>query len=530
MDKQGLMERLLNTSRLDRRSFMVGATALGMSAASASTMWSTAAKATPKKGGFMKVGIAGGASSDTLNPATYDATFMITLGNSTRNNVTEVGPDNSLQGALAESWGSSPDAKTWSFKLRKGVEWHNGKSLEPDDIIASLNLHRGPDTKSGAKGVLADIADIKADGKDHVVFTLNNGNADFPFLLTDYHLNIVPAKDGEADWSSGIGTGAYTLEEFKPGISGRVKLFANRWQQDVGFVDEAELLLVSDSNARQNGLTTGALHAINRVNLKTLHLLKQNSNVRVLGVKGRLHHCMAMNSELDPYKSNDIRLALKYAINREEYLKKILYGYGSIGNDNPIGPAYRYHAADIPQRAYDPDKARFHLKKAGVDGLKVDLSAADFLFSGAVDAAVLYRAQAAKAGIDINVVREASDGYYSNVWMVKPWYLSYWGSRATEDLMLSVAYLSSASWNETRVKNERLDKLIVAARAELDESKRAQMYRDAQLLISNEGGIVIPAFADMMHAVSSKVGTSENIGGSWDLDGGHCVKRWWLNA
>jgi hypothetical protein len=224
MEQRDILGTMLADKRTTRRDFLVSATALGLTAATASTMWGKAAKAAPIKGGHMKIGIGGGATSDSLDPATFDATFMITTGNSFRDNVTEIGPDNSLQGALVESWEPSDDAKTWVFKLRKGVEWHNGKSLEPEDIIASLNLHRGEESKSGAKGVVAGIEDIKADGKDGVIFTLKDSDADFPYILTDYHLNIVPAKDGKADWQAGVGTGAYTLESFEPGVKAEVKL------------------------------------------------------------------------------------------------------------------------------------------------------------------------------------------------------------------------------------------------------------------------------------------------------------------
>ncbi len=530
MEQEDILSTILADKRTTRREFLAGATALGLSATAASAMWSRAAKAAPTKGGHMKIGIGGGATSDSLDPATFDATFMITTGNSFRNNVTEIGPDNALQGALVQSWEPSDDAKTWTFKLRKGVEWHDGKSLEPEDIIVSLNLHRGEDSKSGAKGVVAGIEDIKADGTDGVIFTLKSSDADFPYILTDYHLNIVPAKDGKADWQAGVGTGAYTLEHFEPGVRSELKLNPNRWQQDVGFVETAEVLLVNDPGARQNGVVTGGLHGMNRVDLKTIGLIQREPNVRILDVPGRLHHVFPMNMEVAPFDNNDVRLAMKYAIDREEYLQKILKGYGVLGNDSPIGPPYRYYASDIPQRAYDPDKARHHLKKAGLESVQVNLSSADFLFSGAVDAAVLYQSHAAKAGIEINVDRRPSDGYYTDTWMVDPWYTSYWGTRATEDMILSIAYLSTASWNETRHKDERLDKLIIEARGELDEQKRSEMYRDVQLIIRDEGGVVVPAFANMVMAVGANVGTSDNIGASWDLDGGHCVKRWWLTG
>src|SRR5438105_3599223 len=106
------------------------------------------------------------------------------------NNLTEIGPDGQLVSELAESIEPSKDAKSWAFKLRKGVTFHNGKTLDADDVVASLNHHRGPDSKSAAKTIVSTIADVRADDKSTVIITLQSGSADFPVLCTDYHLVI----------------------------------------------------------------------------------------------------------------------------------------------------------------------------------------------------------------------------------------------------------------------------------------------------------------------------------------------------
>ena len=103
--------------------------------------------------------------------------------------------------------------------MQKGVEFHNGKSFTSEDVVASLNHHLGEDSKSAAKGILSSVVSIEADGKHGVVIKLSGGNADLPFLLTDYHLNMCPAnKDGSIDWQSGIGTGGYVLKQNDPGV------------------------------------------------------------------------------------------------------------------------------------------------------------------------------------------------------------------------------------------------------------------------------------------------------------------------
>ncbi len=533
MERDDILKRILRDRHMTRREFLVGATALGLTVPAASAMWSTAAKATPKSGGHMKAGVSGANTADSLDPTTFNDTFMLTVGFSVRDNLTAVASDNSVEGAAAESWEPSDDAATWVFDLRKGVEFSNGKSLDAEDVIASINLHRGEGSKSGAKGVVAGIDEIVADGKGKVVFKLKSGDADFPYILTDYHLNILPSKDGEVDPQSAAGTGAYILEDFEPGVRASLRLNPNRWQQDVGFVATAELIAINDANSRQTALVTGEVDAITKPDLKTIHMLKQNKAIQIVDVPGRLWHAAIMHVDTAPFDDKDLRLALKYAIDREEYLQKVLRGYGTLGNDNPIGQAFRYYADDIPQRAYDPDKARHHLKKAGYENTQLDLHAGE-VFPGAVSAAELYQQQAAKAGVNINIVRHPADGYWSEVWNVVPFSMVWWGPRITEDLILSLAFLGGTSWNDTHINIDRLDKLIIGARAELDDNKRADMYREIQLIIRDEGGDVVPAFANLVQAVSNKVGVPKSsaggweIAGSWELDGGHFVKRWWL--
>ncbi len=284
-------------------------------------------------------------------------------------------------------------------------------------MVATINHHLGEQSKSAAKAILASIEEVKADGKDTVVFTMKEGNADFPYIVSDYHVAIMPAKDGKLEPQSGVGTGGYVLESYEPGVRTVLKRNPNYWKEGRAHFDEAEVLVITDVVARTNALTTDETDVMDRVDIKTVHLLARNKDLRIEETSGTQHFTFAMRTDTAPFDNNDVRLALKYAVDREALLQTILRGHGVLGNDHPIGRSNRFHAGELEQRTYDPDKARFHLKNAGLSSLKVDLSAADAAFPGAVDAAVLYKEHAAKPGIEINVVREPNDGYWSNVWM-----------------------------------------------------------------------------------------------------------------
>ena len=524
-----LIKKILKDKRTTRREFMGGALAIGMSVPAASLMWSQAHAATPKRGGHLKAGIDDFNTVDTLDPTTFLATTMVMISRAFRDSLVEVGQDNSAQPGLAESWEASADAKTWRFKLRKGVTFADGKSLTTEDVINSINVHRGDDSKSGAKGVFAGITDVTADGSDVIVVTLADPNADFPFLMTDYHMNVVPTRDGKADLLSKEGTGLYKLIDFRPGIGAKLERNPNAWQSEFGFFDSAEIITIHDSTAREFALTNQEVDVINRPVQATLSLLKQVPYLDIVNVKSNYAFTHPMKMDQAPFNNNEFRQALKLATPRQEFVDKILHGYGEIGNDQPLGPMFNNYDPSITTD-YDLDKAKSLIKKAGLEGLKFDIHTADTAYPGAVDAAQIFSQSFAKIGVSMNVVREPNDGYWSNVWNKKPFSSCNWGARPVEDMILSLAYTSDAAWNDTGIAIERVDQLVKSARGELDTVKRQAMYSEVQRLISTQGGTLIPAFGNDLAVKNKKIGIGPNIGGGWEMDGGHFIKRWWMNG
>ncbi|MDI3336086.1 ABC transporter substrate-binding protein [Defluviimonas aestuarii] len=514
------------TGGLSRRGLLKGATALG-AAGLILPASVRKAMAEPKRGGVLRIALASGNTTDSLDPATWDSTFVQSFNTARCNTLTEIAPDGTLVGELAESWEASADAVTWTFKIREGVTFHSGKAMTVDDVVASINYHRGEESKSAAKPYVDPITDIKADGQN-VVITLSGGNADFPFILADYHLVVLPSADGKIDVTTTDGTGAYVLDSFEPGVSVKMSRNPNYFKSDRAWFDGIDALSIVDAAARQNALITGEVDVIDGVDLNTVSLLERAPGIKVLPVTGNQHFVFPMDTRLSPYDNNNIRQALKYGLDRDELVEKILRGFGSAGNDHPIGRGQRYFNTELEQKTYDPDKAKFYLKEAGMDSISVQLSAADAAFSGAVDSAVLYAERAAAAGINIEVVREPSDGYWDNVWMKKPFCASYWGGRPTEDLMFSVAYSAGAPWNDSFWDHARFNELLVSARSELDDDKRRQMYWEMQDICANEGGVVIPMFASYVNAHSDKVGVPEVIGTNQGLDGLRLYERWWF--
>ncbi|HXP74568.1 MAG TPA: ABC transporter substrate-binding protein [Stellaceae bacterium] len=512
---------------LDRRQLLLGG------AATALALWPGAglhAQTAPKTGGRLRLGLSHANTNDDYDPATWGTSAIVNIGlwGAVYNNLAEIGPDGQVVPELAETIEASEDAKTWTFKLRKGVVFHDGKTLDSGDVVASLNHHRGADSKSAAKGLVSAIVDVKADGKDTVVVTLKEGSADFPVLCTDYHLVIGAVRDDKINWDACNGTGGYKFDSYQAGVRMMLKRNPGYWKAGRAHFDEVELLALIDPAARMNAIVAGEVDAINRVDLKAFKFLERNQDIVIEETTGTQHFTLPMFTDVAPFSDSNIRLALKHAIDREALVRTILFGHGRPGNDSPITPANRYFAADIPIRQYDPEKAKFYLKEAGQSSLKVDLFAADAAFNGAVDTAILFKEHAAKAGIEINVVREPNDGYWTNVWLKKPFVMCYWAGRPTEDWMFSQVYAKGAAWNDTHWPNERFNQLLLAARAELDTAKRQTMYHEMQQLVRDDGGVIIPMYANYVDARSKKIARGPAIGSNYDLDGWKCIERWWM--
>jgi len=524
-DRDDWMMREIARGAMNRREFIQLSIATGLSVVAAERAF--AAAAPPKKGGTFKMASGYGATKDTLDPATWRDPFNADVGQILGNCLVSIDQTNAVQPDLAESFEPSDGAKKWAFKLKKGVSFHNGKSLGADDVVATFNYHRNPKSKSVIRSALVDILDVKADGPETVIVTLRDPNADFPYVVSDFHLPIFAAKDGGIDFASGVGTGPFVLEKFEPGAKLTAKRNPDYHHSEGPWFDEIELSSIADAGARQNALLSGQVHYIDRVDLRQVAALKRRREIKVTDVTGFGHYVAPMNCMAKPFDDLNVRQAIKYAINRDDLVHRVLYGFGAPGDDNPISPALRFAVSPEPKYKYDPEKAKALLKASGITTLKVDLSASDVAFPGALDAAYLMKASAHKAGIEINVIKEPPDSYWDVVWMKKPWSVSYWSGRTTVDAMFSTAYAADAMWNDTFWTNTKFNDLLKAARAELDDKKRADMYTEMQQIVHDDGGAVVLMFNDFVAAHSAKLAHGD-LNSNAEHDGGLIFQRWWM--
>lgn len=489
---------------ISRRDVMQKLLAGGMLASTAGgllTYAGTAFAQTPKKGGKIRVAVGAGSTADTLDPAKggniadYVRHFMF------YNRLTSIDTKLTPQMELAESV-TTKDGVLWTVKLRKDVNFHDGKPLTSADVVYSLLRHKNPATASKAKTVADEFEDIKATGPNELQIKLVSANVDLAAILGTSHFSII--KDGTTDFSTAIGTGPYKCKEFRPGVRSISARNDNYWKPGKPYLDEIEYFSIPDEAARVNALLSGDVQLINAPNPRSASSFTPESGCTLFESKTGHYTDLIMRDNLGPVKNPDFVLAMKYMQDREQIRKVAMRGYGTIGNDQPVLPSSRFYFAGLPQRAFDLDKAKFHLQKSGMAGATLPLVASTAA-TGSVDMAQIMQLSAQKIGLNLDIKRMPADGYWSNHWAKHPLSFGNINPRPTVDLMFTLFFKSNSPTNESGWKNEKFDQLLEVARGETNEAKRKQMYADMQVMVHEHGGIGIPMFINSLDGFTNKL-------------------------
>jgi peptide/nickel transport system substrate-binding protein len=510
---------------ISRREFLGVATALAGSTATLAGAARAAEMHTTdpvKKGGLLRLGLAGAGPSDALDPVAYADTVMIVAGRGLFNGLIELAADGGLKPELATSWESKDGARSWIVSLRKGVKFSNGQEFAADDAIYSLNRHRGE--KSLAARDLKPIVEIKKLDKYQFQISLQAPDADFPYVLTDGRLLMTP--DGFKDWGKPIGTGGFTLDKFEPGVRIALKKSPDYWRagEGRGNLDAAEITVLGENSERVNALVAGQVDVINRIDPRTVPLLQKTPRMEIVLAVSNWHPVMAMQCDKPPYDNPDVRLALKYATDRTQLLKYLVNGYGALGNDHPIPPNDPYFNKDLTQRKYDPDRAAFYLKRSGLVDPPIVLQSSEAAFDGATGLAALWAANAGKAGVKADVRKSPVEGFWESVWLKEPFVESYWRSGPAATQILANAYAAGAALNETHWKNDRFERLLADAKGETEEAKRKTYIWEMQSVLRDDGGAIIPFFRDWIDGHRDNVGGHSPHGG-FELDNGYILDK-----
>ncbi|WP_296741182.1 ABC transporter substrate-binding protein [Mesorhizobium sp.] len=456
---------------------------------------------TPKKGGHVRVAGWSSSTADTLDPAKASTAVDYIRSCCCYNRLSTLDENGQLQFELAESI-KSDDAKTWTIKLKPGVHFHDGKALSSADVVYSLKRHLDPAVGSKVNGIAKQMSDVSAVDDQTVKVVLADPNADLPMILALHHFMVV--ANGTTDFSKGNGTGPFVLESFEPGVNSKHNRNPNYFKQDGPYIDSFELIAIVDDTARVNALLTGEIAIAGSINPRSVRLIEAQGGAFAHANNAGNYTDLNIRRDMDLGRNDDFVEGMKYLIDRETILKSALRGLGEVANDQPVPPINRYHNPNIKPRGYDPDRAKSLFQKAGVLGKKIPVIASDAATSS-IDMATILQRSGATIGLDLDVQRVPSDGYWSNYWLKAPIHFGNINPRPTPDILFSLLYQSAAPWNESHYKSDKFDSMLVEARGMLDDKKRTEIYWALQEMVSNEAGTIIPAYIADIDGVSNKV-------------------------
>ena len=403
---------------------------------------------------------------------------------------------------LAESWEANDKATEWTFHIKQGVKFHDGSPLTADDVAYTFRRLLDPKTASPAASELGAIKPEAFQAVDAatVKVTLDSPIAELPSILATKHGLVV--KNGASDDDIRFrpnGTGPFTLKELKIGpLKTTFEKNANYWRQGLPKSQCLTVTAITEPLSRVAALQSGEADIVLVVDPATIATLKKDPSITLTKAPGGSAITMGMFIDVPPFNDPKVRQAMKLVIDRQALVDTALLGFGVPGNDNPILPSSPdAYSKDVMKR--DVAKAKQLLAEAGhPDGISVDLHAAD-LMPGTMAMVQAYQQMASEAGIKINIVNESAGEYWDNIWLKQPFAVSNWGMRTTP-AALSVAYRKDAKWNETHFFNDKYDQLLDQAAKTLDPDARRKLYQEAQRLITEEGGVIIPMFASIVAA------------------------------
>jgi peptide/nickel transport system substrate-binding protein len=406
---------------------------------------------------------------------------------------------------LADSFAPNADGTEWTFTLKKGVKFHDGADLTSADVVYTFRRLLDPKTASPAAAELAILKpdNITADGPDKVVFKTEKPVADLPLILaTKYSPIVREGATAESLRKGSDGTGPFVITDFKADAPRVIlKRNENYWAKDRPLSQCLELSGIQDAVTRASAIQSGAVDILIAADATTLPLLKADPNIELLEAKGALLMSMVMMVDKPPFDNPDVRKALKLVLDRPQMVQLVTLGFGIPGNDNPVPPTSPLAISKEPI-AQNIEEAKALLAKAGYkDGLTVDLwTGATDLVPGMLTMVQAYKEMAAKAGITVNVQTAPSNSFWDDVYLKQPFVTSYWYTRHPVSSM-SLAFRKDAKYNETHWYRDDFDKILDAAATSLDPAKSAELYKEAQKIISEEGGQILPVFASLVAAV-----------------------------
>lgn len=463
------------------------------------------AGAAPRSGGTLRAAFAGGGAGETLDPHLTNLFVDAARAKALFDKLADFGSDMSAEPRLAERWEPGEDLDRWTVTLRAAT-WHDGTPVTAADVLYSYRRIADPDQAFRAKASLEpiDLDASEAIDERTVEFRLKRPLADFPNVLAAFGAYIVP--DGAEDFTAPVGSGPFRFVSFTPGRTLAVERYEEYWE-GAPHLERLEFVIADEESARINALLGGQVEYAHELNPTTARAHEDGGAVRIVRLPVSAMQGFVMKTDRAPFDDPRVRRAFFLIADRQELIDGALSGAGEIGNDL-FGKGYQYYDDSIPQREQDLDEARRLLREAGHDpdvgtGLTVTLDTSP-VATGFVEAAEIFREQAAKAGVTVEIAVGNKDTYWADTRDGGTFAVTRSGTMPIES-HISQRLLTDSPTNATQWRHRDFDELYRQAQATEDEADRTALYARMQRRLHAEGGFLIWGFADWIVGASPRL-------------------------
>jgi peptide/nickel transport system substrate-binding protein len=489
-------EQALRTAGAFAGAAMLGS-GLGPLGASALASSSTQGE-TPRKGGTLHLALTDTSASEKLDPANpaYGSQFVL-FGLLYNRLISADYLTWELHPELAESWEASNDLRRYRIKLRKGVEFHNGKPLTAADVVWSLRRILDPKVGSSAYDratMSMTKAGLKATDKHTVELRLTRPDSQLPHLLSRAQLVIVPNGASKFDVKTSIGTGPFKLESWQAATSWSVSANKSYWEPGLPHLDAIQQVITTDSAARVDGVKSRQFDLAEEIEFSSAKTVQKQSDIKLFAFPKGISRLVVMDCSKKPFTDVRVRQAFKYAMNRDLAVNSVYAGFAKPTTDILLPPDDPFYPKGLGVRPYDPEKAKHLLASAGYkDGIKLPIRASS-VYSGFSSLAQAYSQSAAPAGIKADVQLSAPATYFDQVWLKAPLYMTYWATFFPPD-PLWYFYAPKAAYNEAHIKLPKVTAAFNAIMGTTDRAKQVRLTQSVLSMLAQDWGHIVPANA-----------------------------------
>jgi peptide/nickel transport system substrate-binding protein len=393
---------------------------------------------------------------------------------------------------LATSWQPSEDLKSWTFHLRPGVKFHNGKPFEATDVVFTFNRLLDAGVASVLRASLSMVSKVTAVDPMTVRFDLSIPYADLPAVAAGYQAPIVTESVMDTITTKPIGTGPFRFVSYQPGDQMVLEKNPDYFLPGVPKIDRAVLRIIPEYTTAVAALESGAVDIVYDLPPELVDKVKHDTNARVEEVSSGTWQGIIFNGAFKPFDDPRVREAFIKIIDKPRFTDIATFGHGT-PTVSPIPPTHPYFRKDLLVPPDVPGAKKLLAEAGFARGMSLEM----FIPGSSPPMerlGVAFRDAAKEVGVTVSLRVVPQDKFFAEMEGKVPFNVDEFFGRTTPDLMLYAWYHTGGSWNNTlwHYSNPEVDKILDEARGTVDKAAQAKLYGRFQEIVAKDGpGCVI---------------------------------------